>query len=280
MLNSFHSSEHDFLPVAALKKIFSSENLTYYKGFGLRSANSRPICFTKNLQLIVFNELPNSLDIDFTTQELQVGAIYVIPPDHKYFISLNSSCQYHCFEICLSLIDNRLLQFVNAIAYQKQKIVQPNNTVGLLEWLEHLERNTSAIQILNTLRQAISQSITHNGCLPEQFSLANNFLKYLLKSEMDITQSIQDYAELNGCCARTLQRACLINFKVTPTEMIKHHLFMKSLKRLSKHNSSIQDIATSLGYANYNAFCKFTKKHSNLTPREIKRQLIGSEIIP
>lgn len=279
MLNSTEFSEHNFLSETELKNIVSSENLAFYKGSGLRSVYSGAVCFTKNLQLIVFKKLPDSFDIDFITQDLKVGAIYVIPPDHKYFIGQNLSCQYYCFDISLSVIDNKFIQFLNAIAYQKQKIVQPHHSVNFLKWLDNLDSNSSTTQIIESIKQEISNSTPKNICLPEQFFLANHFLKFLLNSDINVTQSIKQYAKVNGCCTRSLQRACLINFKVSPMEMLKHHLFIKSVKLLSIQNNSIQNIASSLGYSNYNAFCKFTKTHIDLTPKEIKRQLIGSKYI-
>lgn len=279
MLSSSEFLKHNFLSGTELKNIVSSEDLSYYKGSVIRSVFSGAVCFTKNLQLIVFEKLPDSFDIDFITQDLKVGAIYVIPPDHKYFIGQNLSCQYYCFDISLSIIDNKLIQFVNAIAYQKQKIVQPNHSVNFLKWLENLDSKASTIQIIESIKQEISNSTPNNICLPEQFFLANHFLKFLLNSEIDISHSIKRYSEMNGCCTRTLQKACLINFKVSPMEMLKHHLFIKSVRLLSIQNNSIQKIASSLGYSNYNAFCKFTKTHIDLTPKEIKRQLIGSNYL-
>jgi AraC-like DNA-binding protein len=279
MLSSSEFLHHNFQSGIELKKVVSSENLTFYKGFGMSSIYSGAGCLTKNLHLIVFKKLPNSFDIDFISQDLNVGAIYVIPPDHMYFISMNSNCEYYCFDISLSIIDNRFIQFINAIGYQKQKNAHLYNKVDFLKRLENWDSTTTAIQIIEFIKQGISKATTQNSCLPEQFFLANHFLKFLLNSEIDITHSIKQYSEMNGCCTRSLQRACLINFKVSPKEMLKHHLFIKSIKLLSIQNNSIQNIASSLGYSNYNAFCKFTKTHIDLTPKEIKRQLIGSKYI-
>lgn len=279
MPNPLEFSEHNFQSENELKKITSSENISYYKGSGLSSNYSGAVCFSKNLNLIVFKKLPDSFDIDFITQDLNVGAIYVIPPDHKFHISPNSSCQYYCFDISVSVLDKQFRQLLNAISYEKYKVIEPYSASLFLKWIRNLNTNDPAPKIVEHLKREVIHGFYNNSILAytevpeEQYNLANRFLDFLVKNNFSKEFSIKYYASKLGCCTRSLQRACLKNFKVAPQQMIKHHLFVKSLRLLLDKNDTIENVALKLGYATHNAFCKFTKTHIDLTPKEIRRRL-------
>lgn len=273
---------HNFRTDTEARDTVSSENLSYFKVSDLSPYNAQGVCFTENIQLIVFIALPDSFDIDFVIQELQVGAIYVIPPDHKFHISPNSSCQYYCFDISVSVLDKQFRQLLNAIAYEKYKDVTPNNHSDFINWIENLNSNNSIIGIFEHLKRVIMEGFYGNANLAyieiaeEQFNLANRFLDLLLKNNFNKELSIKYCAAKLGCCTRSLQRACLKNYKVEPQQMIKHHLFVQSLRLLSDKNDTIEKVALKLGYSTHNAFCKFTKTYIDLTPLELRRKLLYS----
>ena len=282
MQSSLENFKRNFLSDVPLESVAFSENLSYFQGIGLSPNSSSGICFTENLRLIVFNQLPDSFDIDFVSQDLQAGVIYVIPPDHKYHISLNSNCQFYCFDIPLYILDIKFTKLLNAIAYEEHKVVEPYIRSDFLNWLVHLDSHISTTQIIEILKREIINSnskkaISYSSDIKEeQYVLGNRFLNLLLKSELQLEHTIQYYAAKLGCCTRTLQRACLINFKVSPQQMIRHHLFIKSLRLLLNKSDSIEDVALKLGYSNHSAFCKFTKAHIDLTPKKIRRLLLSS----
>lgn len=282
MLKSSEFFNKNFKSEIEKKEIVSSESLSYYKGIGHRSIYAKGVYFSKNVQLIIFKKLPDSFDIDFINQRLKVGAIYVIPPDHKFHIRVNPSCEYFCFDIAESTLDKQFRQLLNAISYEKYKVFEPISPFLILKWVGNLKPRNLEMEIIDNLKREIIQglngtTILANLELPEeQYNLANRFLELLIKNDCIKEYSIKFYATKLGCCTRSLQRACLNNFKIAPQQMIKHHLFVKSLRLLMNKNDTIENVALKLGYATHNAFCKFTKTHIDLTPKEIRRRLIYS----
>ncbi|MFA6150304.1 MAG: helix-turn-helix domain-containing protein [Chitinophagaceae bacterium] len=263
--------------------LFFEDNFEGRISVSQNPGTSKGVCFTENVQLLIFNKLPDSFDIDFVSQKLKTGVIYIIPPDHKYFIGLNASCQFFCLDISITILDAKFRQLLNAIAYQEDKSVEILNPSDFLSWVTNLNKSNSANEITEILKQKIIEECDKNPkreyleIQEETYSLGNRFLDLLLQEDFNIEFTIKYYASKLGCCTKTLQRACLLNFKIAPQKMIRHHLFIKSLRLLSDKNVSIENVALKLGYSTHNAFCKFTKAYIDLTPREIRRKLLYSD---
>jgi AraC-like DNA-binding protein len=237
-------------------------------------AGTEIICNQK-IHLILFEALPDVLEIDFVIQELKIDVFYIIPSDHFCSIHLNTNCQYFSVVLTNDCINDQFKMLLNHITYRKNKIAIVNKTIWNL--IEHDGAEKLANTIIDSILNEIVNSNTINMNLnfailkENEYNLGNRFLQHIQKNQYHLNTTINYIANKLGCCERTLQRACLLCFNANPKTILKHHVFINSLHELLNKQDAIETIAARHGFANQSSFCKFIKRHSHHSPKVLRK---------
>ena len=237
-------------------------------------AGTEIICNHK-IHLILFEALPDVLEIDFVVQELKIDVFYIIPSNHFCSIHLNTNCKYFSVALTNESINDEFKLLLNHITYQKNKIAIVNKTIRNL--IEHDGAEKVANSIIDAILNEIVDSNTINMNLnfailkENEYDLGNRFLQHIQKHQYHLNTTIIYIANKLGCCERTLQRACLLCFNANPKTIIKHHVFTNCLYELLNKQDAIETIATRHGFADQSSFCKFMKRHSHHSPNILRK---------
>lgn len=238
------------------------------------NAGTEIICNQK-IHLLLFEALPDMLEIDFVVQELKIGVVYIIPSNHFCFLHLNTNCQYFSVALTNESINDEFKMLLNKITYQKSKIAIVNKPIWKL--IEHDTSEKLANSIVDTILKEIVDSNTINMNLnfailkENEYTLGNRFLLHIQKHQYHLNTTINYIANKLGCCERTLQRACLLCFNTNPKTILKHHVFTNCLHELLNKQDAIETIATRHGFADQSSFCKFMKRHSHHSPKTLRK---------
>ena len=271
MLNSQDFFKPNFQSENELKKIVSSENLSYYKGFGL----------SHNLRLFVFKDQPGAFSINLISQTLRDNSIAIVPPGQLHYLSPLKCPDFICIEVPSLVLKHEDLDFITRLTYPTQKYLHLGKIEGFnYSQLKTLFGEDSSHQItLQLLKIKLEKNYPNQFGSSERpcdsyFGLANNF-ESLIKEIKHFTLEhtfVRDYTDKLNCTERTLNRACEKVFRVSPQDILKHYLLLRSIYLLFNEQHHPYIIAQKLGYSSINAFMKFVKVQTSLSPNKIKKK--------
>jgi AraC-like DNA-binding protein len=271
MLSSSELLHHNFQTGIELKKVVSSENLTFYKGFGM----------SPNVRLFVFKEQPGSFSINLISQTLRDTCIAIVPPGQLHFLSPIECSDFICIEVPQNLLIDEDLGFMTRLIYSTQKHLHLGKMADFEYdhfkiFLNNENNHQLSLQLLkNKIKKAYpNQFESPKRCCDAHFELANNFESLIKQIDCFILEHtfVSAYADKLNCTERTLNRACEKVFRVSPQNILKHYLLLQSINLLFNEQHRPHLIAQKLGYSTINAFMKFVKAQTNLSPNKIKKK--------
>jgi AraC-like DNA-binding protein len=271
MLSSSELLHHNFQTGIELKKVVSSENLTFYKGFGM----------SPNVKLFVFKEQPGVFSINLISQTLRDDCIAIVPPGQLHFLSPVECSDFICIEVPKNLLMDEDFDFMTRLIYSTQKHLDLGKMAGFdydqfKIFLSNENNHQLNLQLLkNKIEKAYPNQFgsTKTFC-DAHFELANNFDSLIKQIECFTLEHtvVRNYAEKLNCTERTLNRACEKVFRVSPQDILKHYLLLRSIHLLFNEQNLPHLIAEKLGYSTINAFMKFVKAQTSLSPNKIKKK--------
>lgn len=271
MLSSSEFFKNNFQSENELKRIVSSENLHYYKGFGL----------SPNVRLFVFKQQAHGFSINFINQTLKENGIAIVPPGQLHFLSPIECGDFICIEVPQNVLLDEDFGFMTRLNYSNQKHLH----LGKMEGFDY---NQFKILLSNENNHQLSLQLLKNKiekAYPNQFGeiekddeyfleLARKFENILRGIEpftVDHT-IINPYTEALDCYEKTLYRACKSVFNVSPQNLLKYNLLLRTIPMLFNNKYSVEIIAQKLGYSSFSSFARFVKSHTDITPSQIRKQ--------
>lgn len=271
MLSSSEFFKNNFQSENELKRIVSSENLHYYKGFGL----------SPNVRLFVFKQQAHGFSINFINQTLKENGIAIVPPGQLHFLSPIECGDFICIEVPQNVLLDEDFGFMTRLIYSNQKHLHLEKMPALSYDQIKMLFGTDADHRLSL--QLLKGKIEH--AYPNRLGNASKPVHSYSRLALDFESMIKDkklftlndtnlpyYAEQLHCSEKSLMRACREVFFVSPTAMFRHYLMMNCIPLLLNENYSTDTIAQKLGYSNGSSFLRFTKSHTETTPNKIRKQ--------
>lgn len=103
------------------------------------------------------------------------------------------------------------------------------------------------------------------------YKYANEFYMQLLSKDINYSQLLaQTFCDSHEISVRTLNRACKAIFGMSSNIIIKKTLTNKAINTLLESRMSIQEVSYRMGFSEATNFCRYMKKHTGYTPKEIR----------
>ncbi len=151
-----------------------------------------------------------------------------------------------------------------------------NSNVSLFQnYLDkHLDNNLLKLKI----EEIILHSLRINKKLFSSFiqaitSTSQNRIKFILESNIDLIQTINDMCMLTRLSENQLRRYIKKEFKLTPKVWLDTKRLEKATLMLNNTEKTITDISTECGYATVSWFISQFKKKYSKTPKEFRYKI-------
>jgi len=267
--------------------------------------------FTKIDDLLCFNYI-NKNKSDFISVRTVMHCMIILIDGSKIIHLENSNVNINAGEICFLTQDNYFMseRLVNNTNYKaliiyfddkyifdtllKYKIeintIEKKNIVKL-----NYKKNTlinANVQLFqdyisqeldtNLLKLKIEEIFLHalriNPLLLSSFineitSKSQDRIKYILESNIDLIQTLNDMCELTRLSQSQIRRYIKKQYNLTPKVWIDTRRFQKATLILKNTNKTITDISTECGYATVSWFISQFKKQYNQTPKEYRQKM-------
>jgi AraC family transcriptional activator of pobA len=134
---------------------------------------------------------------------------------------------------------------------------------------ELIARNLTSALLLETdnimhkyIAHALTNSIEDSNTVSEMINLINQHFRE--------RKSVQFYANTLGISQRSLTRKLISYLNTTPSALINLRLLSEARHLVANTNSTIGEIAYSIGFNDAFAFSKFFKKNTGLSPKSFR----------
>mgnify|MGYP000066235300 CR=1 FL=1 len=107
--------------------------------------------------------------------------------------------------------------------------------------------------------------------IASSLTLAIAFKKSISKNSGEFL-SIHQYAALLNTNTSKLNAACKTHLLSTPANLIKAHKILEAKRMLSNQQTTVKQIAYSLGFEEASYFTKYFKKETGMNPKEFQQQ--------
>ncbi|MFA6152384.1 MAG: AraC family transcriptional regulator [Chitinophagaceae bacterium] len=252
------------------KKIIIADTPSY--AFGVGSV--------QHTRIFMFEILPSKFYIDFISQDLTEGAMFIIPPMHFHFLHPVEKSRFICIDVHDSLFNNKEKQLIYALKYLSHKTLKSNSedNIPFNILLELCNSGYDAQNNYNHFIHCISSYMDLDGLYKNTnrqcMQIVDSYLNFLGSNDLKLDNfSVDKIAIAIGCSERTLHRACITVFGISPQNISKYHIILKGIFLLSRHNLPISSIAENLGFSTLSAFDKCVKRVTKLTPKKIRETL-------
>ena len=127
--------------------------------------------------------------------------------------------------------------------------------------------------LLTRLRRLYPMSITE-GMSPQSYCLTKRF-KLLLDEHFLEFGPVRDYAAKLHITDRQLNDAIKRTMGCTAGQLLHERIVLEAKRLLSNTHLSVSEIAFQLNFDDLAYFCRFFKKHTQLTPGQFKQRYSG-----
>ncbi|MFL6529618.1 MAG: GlxA family transcriptional regulator [Chthoniobacterales bacterium] len=116
---------------------------------------------------------------------------------------------------------------------------------------------------------------------PEQWGAEDRLAEMpaWITSRLRADLSVEKLAERACLCPRHFSRIFKRRFHITPAEFVEQLRVTEAARRLAAHNSTIDEIAGSVGFKSADVFRRAFERRYGIAPKRFQRQLRG-EVVP
>ena len=173
----------------------------------------------------------------------------------KYKIIINSTDENSIIKLNFaqdSLLDNNIFLF--------QEYINKRLDNNLLK-LKIEEIMLHSLRINKNLFSSFIRAVT---------STSQNRIKFILESNIDLIQNLDDMCNLTRLTPHRLRRYIKKEYNLTPKVWIDSKRFEKARLMLKNTDKTITEVSIECGYATVSWFISQFKKHYNQTPKEFR----------
>ena len=218
----------------------------------------------------------NSNEISFLTQ-------------NNYFMSERITTDSNYKSLIIYFDDKFIFDFVQKYKIKinstnEKNIIKLNYSLDIL-----LKNNISLLQEYidrkfdnNLLKLKIEEIILHSlrinkslflSFLSSVTSTSQDRIKFILESNIDLIQTLDDMCNLTRLTQNQLRRYIKKEYNLTPKVWIDTKRLEKATLMLKNTNKTITDISTECGYSTVSWFISQFKKQYNQTPKEFRHKI-------
>jgi AraC family transcriptional activator of pobA len=123
--------------------------------------------------------------------------------------------------------------------------------------------------LLTLMRGADLEQVDNEGARRSEICLAERF-RELIDQHYRANLPLQDYASMMAVSLAQLRAACAAATGQSPTRMIHARIITEAKRNLIFGNTSMEQIAFSLGFSNAAYFTRFFRKEVGQTPSQFR----------
>ncbi len=171
-------------------------------------------------------------------------------------------------------INTKEQQNIIKINYKKDVLI--NNTVNIFQ--EYLKNKLDTNLLKLKIEEIFLQVFRLNNMVLSKFinsilSTSKDRTKFILESNIDLIQNIDDMCSLTRLSQNQLRRYIKKEYSLTPKVWIDTKRLEQATLMLKNTNKTITDISTTCGYSTVSWFISQFKKQYNQTPKEFRHKI-------
>jgi AraC-like DNA-binding protein len=204
---------------------------------------------------------------------------------NNYFMSERTTKDMH-FESLLVYFNDQFI-FDMLQKYNIEIDTSKKKIIAKVPYLQNslLQRNISLLQAYmdkdmdqNLLKLKIEELILHSlvinkdilSFIKSVLSTSQNRIKFILESNIDMIQTIEDMAKLTRLTYNQLRRYVKQEYDLTPKVWLDTKRLEKAMLMLKNSEKTITEISTECGYSTVSWFISQFKKKYHRTPKEFR----------
>ena len=246
---SFRTTMHSMILVLDGLKIIHSKDIDL-------NVNSGQICFLTQNNYFMSERISENLN--YKSLIIYFDDEFIFDLIKKYKIRINS-------------LDEK-----NIIKIDSSKDVLLKSNISLFQ--EYINKKLDNNLLKLKIEELILHSIRINKNLFTPFlksitSTSQNRTKFILESNIDLIQTLDDMCNLTRLTQSQIRRYIKKEYNLTPKVWIDTKRLEKATLMLNNTNKTITEISTECGYSTVSWFISQFKKQYNQTPKEFRHKI-------
>lgn len=173
-------------------------------------------------------------------------------------------------------IDTKSINKQNILLVDYSKDILLTENIKLLQQYLDVKLDNNLIKlkieeiILHTFRLDNNSFLSYLNCI---ISNSQDRIGFILESNIDLIQTIDDMCNITRLTQNTLRRHIKKQYNLTPKVWLDKKRLEKAVLLLENTNKSITEISTECGYSTVSWFISQFKKYYNQTPKEFRYKM-------
>ncbi|OOG17888.1 hypothetical protein BWD42_11325 [Sphingobacterium sp. CZ-UAM] len=261
----------------ALKNKLEPKKLLKVAAFDNSKAVTKPHRHNGYLELVFLSDTSGKHVIDGNESPVRTPCVLIIRKDSVHHWELAVPIAGFVLLVKKSFIDQSLdleiARMIDEISKSDTIYLQENGIIPVL--LELLAQEENKICQEGLFRSLLAKILENTDKMEQSSSISNDlYFRFieLLNTESKIVNNVAYYANLLHTSPQNLSAACKRNANNTASQILAAYIIKEAKRLIFYTNSSIAEIAFSLGFSDKSNFSRYFKRYTAFTPSEFKKQ--------
>jgi AraC-like DNA-binding protein len=229
---------------------------------------------SEKIRVFAFRTLKDRLCIDFTWHTVAPGILYVVPAGHRIYVSEFLQADAVCYEMDEDAIPSEVQEKLFRLRFAPQKSV-PLVSDEIIE--EPISLHSAVMATLTIIDGPASLAHEVKAASIRRYQDIALAFTSLLKQGRP-TQRLSVATDLAASLhhhERTVRRACLETFGLTPAAIMRYYLTMGAVRMLAETSDRLELISRLLEFSDYSKCSRFLKGQMGISPAYFRRQILS-----